>query len=243
MIMWNPWHGCHKKSEGCRNCYMFQFDKDKGINSNLVKKTAQFNLPIKKNKRGEYKIEDGESLNVCLTSDFFIEEADSWRQEVWKMILQRQNVNFVLFTKRPERIKDNIPLEIYNNNNNIILAVTIENQVRAEERLPYLMKLPFKHISLLVSPILEKVSIEKFLNSEKFEKVYVSGENYKNARLCDFSWIEDLYLQCKNQSVDFEFFHTGYNFKRDGKIYKIPYSKGKEQARKAEDYLHKKYNC
>ena len=25
-ITWNPWHGCHKKSEGCLNCYMFRID-------------------------------------------------------------------------------------------------------------------------------------------------------------------------------------------------------------------------
>lgn len=22
MIIWNPWHGCHKISEGCEHCYM-----------------------------------------------------------------------------------------------------------------------------------------------------------------------------------------------------------------------------
>ncbi|MBD5420441.1 MAG: phage Gp37/Gp68 family protein [Muribaculaceae bacterium] len=21
MVSWNPWHGCHKISEGCRHCY------------------------------------------------------------------------------------------------------------------------------------------------------------------------------------------------------------------------------
>ncbi|MBQ2628769.1 MAG: DUF5131 family protein [Kiritimatiellae bacterium] len=21
MIIWNPWHGCHKVSEGCQHCY------------------------------------------------------------------------------------------------------------------------------------------------------------------------------------------------------------------------------
>ena len=25
--IWNPWHGCKKKSEGCRHCYMFYLDK------------------------------------------------------------------------------------------------------------------------------------------------------------------------------------------------------------------------
>ena len=24
--LWNPWHGCHKLSEGCRNCYVYRID-------------------------------------------------------------------------------------------------------------------------------------------------------------------------------------------------------------------------
>ena len=26
MIIWNPWHGCHKVSEGCAHCYMYFLD-------------------------------------------------------------------------------------------------------------------------------------------------------------------------------------------------------------------------
>ena len=26
--MWNLWHGCHKKSEGCRHCYVFRRDAE-----------------------------------------------------------------------------------------------------------------------------------------------------------------------------------------------------------------------
>nr|WP_278849220.1 DUF5131 family protein [Megamonas funiformis] len=25
--IWNPWHGCLKYSEGCKNCYMYYLDK------------------------------------------------------------------------------------------------------------------------------------------------------------------------------------------------------------------------
>ena len=25
--IWNPWHGCKKCSEGCRNCYMYFLDE------------------------------------------------------------------------------------------------------------------------------------------------------------------------------------------------------------------------
>ena len=30
MIIWNPWHGCHKISEGCAHCYMYFLDGKRG---------------------------------------------------------------------------------------------------------------------------------------------------------------------------------------------------------------------
>ena len=31
MILWNLIHGCHRKSEGCRHCYVFTRDEENGI--------------------------------------------------------------------------------------------------------------------------------------------------------------------------------------------------------------------
>ncbi len=25
-MMWNLWHGCHRKSEGCMHCYVYRRD-------------------------------------------------------------------------------------------------------------------------------------------------------------------------------------------------------------------------
>ncbi len=44
--MWNLWHGCHKKSEGCQHCYVFRRDAEFEKDSNVVAKTSTFNLPI-----------------------------------------------------------------------------------------------------------------------------------------------------------------------------------------------------
>lgn len=30
--IWNPWHGCKKCSEGCKNCYMYFLDEQRGRN-------------------------------------------------------------------------------------------------------------------------------------------------------------------------------------------------------------------
>lgn len=50
--VWNPWHGCHKCSEGCQNCYAYFLDKRYGRDTNeVVKNKSGFNLPIKKTDR------------------------------------------------------------------------------------------------------------------------------------------------------------------------------------------------
>lgn len=95
MAVWNPWHGCKKISPGCRNCYVYRRDAEFGRDSSVVTQTANFSLPIKCSRRGEYKLKpDGESIYTCMTSDFFLEEADQWRPEAWNMIRLRGDLHF-----------------------------------------------------------------------------------------------------------------------------------------------------
>jgi protein gp37 len=46
---------------------------------------------------------------VCSLSDFFHKDADRWRADAWQTISDCTNVNFMLLTKRPERIVDCLP--------------------------------------------------------------------------------------------------------------------------------------
>ena len=32
---WNPWHGCRKISEGCRNCYVYRIDERHGRDASV----------------------------------------------------------------------------------------------------------------------------------------------------------------------------------------------------------------
>ena len=49
---WNPWHGCTKISAGCKYCYVYRQDEMYGseISSSECRKTANFNLRIKKKR-------------------------------------------------------------------------------------------------------------------------------------------------------------------------------------------------
>ena len=144
--IWNPWHGCVKKSEGCQHCYMYFLDKQRNAEgSKIYRVKNNFDYPLHRNTNGMYKIKSGECLRVCLTSDFFLEEADEWRDKAWNIIKKRPDVGFYLLTKRPERVAEHLPKDWGNGWDNVFFSVTAENQARADERLPILIDLPFKH--------------------------------------------------------------------------------------------------
>ena len=45
MAIWNPWHGCHKISPGCKHCYVYRRDESIGKDASVVAKTGDYDLP------------------------------------------------------------------------------------------------------------------------------------------------------------------------------------------------------
>ena len=141
--IWNPWHGCKKCSEGCQNCYMYYLDAMRDKHGEDIYRTkAGFRYPLSKDRGGQYKVKSGEMLRVCMTSDFFLEEADPWREEAWEIIAQRPDVKFFLLTKRPERVADHLPWNWGNGWENVMFNVTCENQRRVTSEFPSCWSFP-----------------------------------------------------------------------------------------------------
>lgn len=220
--IWNPWHGCRKKSEGCEHCYMFFLDRMRDVDSLKITKTKAFRYPLEKDRKGNYKVQPGECIRVCMTSDFFLEEADPWRMEAFDIMRQRPDVKFFLLTKRPERVKEALPKDWGEGWENIMFNVTCENQKRAEERMPILLDLPFKHKGVMCAPFIGPVDLSPWLRSGQIEQVLCGGENYDGARPCHYEWVKQLSDACKENDVTFVFIETGTVFIKDGKEYHIP---------------------
>lgn len=237
---WNPWHGCHKCSPGCLNCYVFYCDGKRQRDADMVTRSkTNFNLPLKKDRAGNLKIPPGTELATGFTTDFFIEEADLWRPEAWDIIRCRPDVRFLIPTKRPARIREHLPPDWGDGWENIAIAVTAECQAKADERLPILLNLPIKHKFVFVAPILEDVSLSEYLSTGKIEQVSVGGESYAGARTCDFDWVRHIYEDCVRFGVAFDFHQTGSNFVKDGRRYKIRHHDEYGQAKKGMAYLKK----
>lgn len=232
MSGWNPWHGCHKYSAGCEHCYVYGMDEMYGRDSSAVSKNKAFDLPIQKNREGKYKLQEEDYVYTCFSSDFFLEDADPWRAEAWDMIKKRQDLNFFIITKRIERLHVNLPSDWGDGYKNVTICCTVENQDRADFRLPIYNEAPIRHKLIICSPLLERIDLYKYLNPS-IEQLVVGGESGKNARVCDYDWVLDLRSQAERAGVSFHFQQTGARLKKDGRVFFIPRKHQHEQARKA----------
>lgn len=232
-VIWNLWHGCLKISEGCKNCYVFRRDSIYGIDSRNVYKTKNFDLPLKRKRDGSYKIVPGEHVWTCFTSDFFIEEADGWRDDAWKMISQRKDLTFSIATKRIDRVRQCLPEDWNSGYDNVSILCSVENQKQAELRLPVFKQLPFIQKSIICEPLIGPIDLSELLKGDWIEKVVVGGESGDNARVCNYDWVMEIRNACTQNNVSFVFKQTGTFFVKEGRNYKIARKLQAWQARKA----------
>lgn len=232
-VFYNPWHGCFRVSEGCKNCYVYTIDSILQKDAREIYKTRNFHLPLDKNRKGQYKIPSDSRIWTCFSSDFLLEDADKWRACVWEMIAARQDCTFIFFTKRIERFLDCIPSDWGEGYSNVIVGCSVENQERANQRLGFFLSLPIMTRWIVCEPLLGEIDLTPFLDSSKIAKISVGGESGLNARVCDFAWVLSLQKQAKQAGISFHFHQTGANFLKDSKLYKIPKKLQRAQAQKA----------
>jgi protein gp37 len=196
---WNPWYGCVHVSEGCFNCYMFREQVRYGRNPAIVNRAQPptFNSPLKW-KTGR--------VFTCSWSDFFISDADAWRDEAWEIIRRTPHLTYQILTKRPARIERRLPKDWGNGWPNVWLGVSVENQAMAENRIPVLIDAAAAVKFLSVEPLLEPVSLRKWLAPEwasisPLDWIIVGGESGPEARECKIWWISDVVAQAKAGDV------------------------------------------
>lgn len=239
---WNPWTGCHRKSEGCKNCYGKQFFGQNFFQT-IQLDLGNFDLPLQRNSKGQYYIKENSFIALEYNSDFFLSDMDFFRPYIWNIIKARSDCYFYISTKRPERIKECLPKDWGQGWNNVDISCTVETQEIVNERLPIYLSVPLKNYKILAAPLLEEINIEKFLQTNKINSVSTQGEYaikdtplIMSIRPCNYKWVKSLYDQCKKYNIAFCFALTGnywINEKGEEEILS-PY--GWEMVNRAEEY-------
>ena len=204
---WKPWLGCKKVSEACEYCFI-QHHNEFILND-------YDNIPFKD------IIKPGSVVVTSLSTDFFLEEADEYRSVAWNTIKENSDLVFLLITKRLERVIECLPEDWEDGYENVVICVTVENQYRADERIPLLKKIPAKHKWITCSPLLEEINIQKYLNEGFIEHVECCGEkgDWNVIRELKYEWVKNLSEQCKKSNVRFSFMQIGHKFVYKDKIY------------------------
>lgn len=171
----NPWWGCVKVSPACNNCYAEAFAKRTG--NDVWGKTADrrffgekhWNEPLKWARKAEA---EGVRRRVFCASmaDVFEDrrDLDDARAQLWDLIGVCHSLDWLLLTKRPENVERLVPpwwadcgWPI-----NIWLGTTVEDQKRAEERIPVLAAIPAHTRFLSCEPLLGPLDLSRWLHLE-----------------------------------------------------------------------------
>lgn len=212
---WNPWQGCIKVSPGCKNCYMYRDMTRYGKNPRDVRRSsdATFNAPR--------KWHDPAMVFTCSWSDFFIEEADDWRNDAYDVIWDTQHLTYQVLTKRPERLREMLPIDWNDAENrhgwqHVWLGTSVETQDYAV-RMDYLLRVDASVLFLSAEPLLGPLDIREYLRAEGgLSWVIVGGESGPDYRPMDLDWARRIRDDCAEYGVPFFFKQVGGNRKIDG---------------------------
>lgn len=207
---WNCWQGCLKVSPGCKFCYMYRDKERYGQNPfDVVRSSpATFNAPLKW-KSGR--------VFTCSWSDFFIEQADAWRDDAWDVIRRTPHLTYQILTKRPERIAGHLPKDWGQGWPHVWLGVSVETP-EYWSRAGILRTIPAAIRFLSLEPLLEDLG---FVYLDGIHWVIVGGESGPEARPMNIRWAERIMDRCREARVPFFLKQFGAKPNSDGLPIKV----------------------
>lgn len=173
----NPWLGCVKVSPACANCYA---EKNRAVaaaearvgktlwgpDAERVRTSESYwRQPHRWNREA---LAAGERRRVFCASlaDVFEDRPDlePHRFDLWRLIEETPGLDWLLLTKRPDRVLASVPMAWRTGfPGNVWLGTTVEDQARADERIPHLMRVPARVRFVSGEPLLEGVVLPSFI--------------------------------------------------------------------------------
>ncbi len=226
---WNPWVGCTKVSPGCTNCYAeslmdTRFQRVTWGRGNPRQRTSEANWrqPLLWDRAAKEAGERRRVFCASLADVFDPEVPDQWRRDVFSLIEQTSNLDWLLLTKRPGLGIEQ--LGIWQRQNavaarSIWFGISAEDQTRFDERVEYLTDIRLAENITFVSaePLLGYMSVA--LYRDYIDWVIVGGESGPGARPMKKYWVRSLLRQCVYHEIQFFFKQWGgVNKKAEGNI-------------------------
>lgn len=172
----NPWRGCTKVSDGCKNCYAETLTHRWGLPvwgptaGRVIAAESAWRNPLSWDRKARAA---GERHRVFCASlaDVFegndtCKDKEAWaditgaRMWLFQLIEETPNLDWLLLTKRPQNILDMVPLRWANQfPANVWIGTSVEDQKTADTRIPLLLEVPAVVRFLSCEPLLSSVCL------------------------------------------------------------------------------------
>lgn len=218
----NAWLGCTRVSPACEHCYAETFAKRLGVEWGVKAERrpiaeATWKNPQRWNRKAE---KEGKRHRVFCSSlaDVFEDRDDlnPHRERLFKLIVETPWLDWQLLTKRPECVMRMVP-ESWRTRfpDNVWIGTTVEDQRRANERIPHLVDIPAKVHFLSCEPLLGEIDFRAVPGFNRVNQdltgwwIIVGGESGHGARPMHPKWARDILRQCASAGVPFFFKQWG----------------------------------
>lgn len=225
----NFWWGCTKVSPACAHCYAETLAKMWSKGRATWGESGQRWLRVGQATRELLKLDKAagkrgvrERVFINSMSDTFEDrrDLDGARLVLFAMAPCVPNLDLLLLTKRPVRVRNLVPPAwLQEWPRNVWIGTTVENQAAAEDRLPALLDVPARVRFLSCEPLLGPLEIEEYLEdlvdggyvpgSAPIHWVIAGGESGGAARPMHPDWARSLRDQCRAAGVPFFFKQWG----------------------------------
>lgn len=220
----NPWWGCQRVSPGCVNCYAETFAKRTGHDIwGPAKTTARrtfgekhWNEPLRWNTAA-YLAGERRRVFCASMADVFEDHPalPAERDRLWALIRMTPELDWQILTKRPENISRMLPDDWGNGYPNVWLGTSVEDQQRADERIPVLLRVPAAVRFLSCEPLLGLVELTAVRNPHDdmlhclsggigydnrrphIDWVIVGGESGGQRRPMELDWLMAIVRDCR----------------------------------------------
>lgn len=206
----NPWEGCQKIGPGCDHCYAearnARFSGGTAFNWGLDAprrrtSAANWRKPLHWNAvHGNFLYQHGRRQRVFCASlaDVFDNAVDpTWRADLFALIKQTPNLDWLLLTKRIGNVTAMLAeIGIAGLPRNVWLGATIVNQKEADRDVPKLLATPARVRFLSMEPLLGPVDLSTVAckpcpNAVDGLSMDPETGAYECCRGCDFTGIGD----------------------------------------------------
>lgn len=220
----NPWIGCMKVSAGCDFCYAEDMmdkryhrvewgqrktdETTPSVGTRSRTSPQYWRQPITWNKHfAAFQAKHGRRQRVFCASlaDVFDNQVEErWRTDLWKLIWDTPNLDWLLLTKRPENIEDMLPESWQSHANewsHVWLGTTCENQENYDRRWPILSRSRARVRFISYEPAIGPLHIGNYQSVPDW--LICGGESGKSFRPMDSAWARNLKFECEHYEVPF----------------------------------------